>query len=77
MQNIYAKRQGLEGHDYLKTKDLLAVPFDKDCKREMQINNSLQKLMKQRKSSDKIYQRPRSTYSQPARLYGIAKYLKR
>ena len=42
-------------------------------KNEKEINNSRQQLMKQRKSSDKIYQRLRSTGSQPARLYGLAK----
>ena len=44
---------------------------------EKQINNSLQQLMKQGKSSDKIYQRFRSTESQPARLYGLAKVHKK
>ena len=46
-------------------------------KNEKQINNSLQQLMKQGKISDKIYQRLRSTGSQPARLYGLAKVHKK
>ena len=37
-------------------------------KNEKQINNNLQQLMKQGKIRDKIYQRLRSTGSQPARL---------
>ena len=50
-----------------RAKDELVI------KNEKQINNSLQQLMKQGKISDKIYQRLRSTGSQPARLYGLAK----
>ena len=46
-------------------------------KNEKQLNNSMQQLMKQGKISDKIYQRLRSTGSQPARLYGLAKVHKR
>ena len=46
-------------------------------KNEKQINNSLQQLMKQGKISDKIYQKLRSTGSQPARLYGLAKVYKK
>ena len=46
-------------------------------KNEKQINNSLQNLMKQGKISDKIYQGLRSTGSQPARLYGLAKVHKK
>ena len=46
-------------------------------KNEKQINNSLQQLMKQGKISDKIYQRLRSTGSQPASLYGLAKVHKK
>ena len=46
-------------------------------KNEKQINNSLQQLMKQGKISDKIYQRLRSTGSQPACLYGLAKVRKK
>ena len=42
-------------------------------KNEKQINKSLQKLMRQGIISDKIYQRLRSTGSQPARFYGLAK----
>ena len=45
-------------------------------KDEKQINNNLQQLMKQGKISDKIYQRLRSTDSQPARLYVLAKVQK-
>ena len=41
-------------------------------KNEKWINNSLQQVMKQGKISDKIYQRLKSTGSQPARLYGLA-----
>ena len=46
-------------------------------KNEKQINNSLQPLMKQGKISDKIYQRLRSTGSQLARHYGLAKVHKK
>ena len=46
-------------------------------KNEKQINNSLQQLMKQGKISDKIYQRLRSTGSQPVRLYGLSKVQKK
>ena len=42
-------------------------------KNEKKIHNSLQQLMKQEKISDKIYQILRSTVSQPARHYGLAK----
>ena len=46
-------------------------------KNEKQVNNSLQQLMKQGEISDKIYQRLRSTGSQPARFYGVAKVYKK
>ena len=46
-------------------------------KNEKQINNSLQQLMKQGKIRNKIYQRLRSTGSQPERLYGLAKVHKK
>ena len=46
-------------------------------KNEKQINNSLEQLMKQGKIGDKIYQRLRSTGSQPASLYGLAKVHKK
>ena len=46
-------------------------------KNEKQINNSLQQLMKQGKINDKIYQRLRSTGSQPATLHGLAKVHKK
>ena len=38
-----------------------------------QLNSILHKLMKQGKISEKIYRRLRTTGSQPARLYGLAK----
>ena len=57
--------------DGAKDKDELVI------KNEKQINNSLQQLMKQGKISDKIYQRLRSTGSQPAKLYGLAKVLEK
>ena len=53
------------------TKDELVI------KKEKQINNSLQQLIKPEKISDKIYQRLRSTSSQPARPYGLAKVHKK
>ena len=40
---------------------------------EKLINSSLHQLMKQGKVSEKIYHRLRTTGSQPARLYGLAK----
>ena len=46
-------------------------------KNEKHIINSLQQLTKQGKINDKIYQRLRSTGSQPARLYDMAKVLKK
>ena len=42
-------------------------------KTEKPINSSLHQLMKQGKTSEKIYQRLRTTGSQPTRLYGLAK----
>ena len=50
---------------------------DIKIKNEKQIQNSLQQLMKQGKISDKIYQRLRSTVSQPARHYVLAKVNKK
>ena len=44
---------------------------------EKQISNSLQQLMKQGKISDKNCQRLRSTGSQPAKLYALAKVNKK
>ena len=46
-------------------------------KNEKHIIDSLQQLRKQKKISDKIYRRLRSTGSQPARLYGLAKVHKK
>ena len=46
-------------------------------KNEKQINNSRKQLMKHGKISDKIHQRLRSTGSQPARIYDLAKVQKK
>ena len=46
---------------------------DLTIKTEKMINSSLHQLMKQGKISEKIYQRLRTTGSQPARLYGLDK----
>ena len=63
-------------YDTLNSDQIQKINGGKDeivIKHEKEINNSLQQLMKQGESSDKNYQRLRSTGSQPARLYGLAK----
>ena len=62
--------------DVLNSDQFQKINAAKDeivIKNEKQINNSLQQLMKQGKISDKIYQGLRSTGSQPAKLFGLAK----
>ena len=46
---------------------------DLTIRTEKQVNSSLHQLMKQGKISEKIHHRLRTTGSQPARLYGLAK----
>ena len=46
---------------------------DLTIRTEKLINSSLHQLMKQKEISEKIYHKPRTTGSRPARLYGVAK----
>ena len=46
---------------------------DRRIRTEKPINSSLHQLMKQGKINENIYHRLRTTGSQPARLYGLAK----
>ena len=65
-------------HEVLNSDQFQKINGAKDeivIKKEKQI--SLQQLLKQGRTRDKIYQRLRSTGSQPARLYGLAKVHKK
>ena len=74
---VMKKSRYREKHDEMLNSDQFQkINGAKDgivIKNEKQINKSLQQLMEQGKISDKIYQRLRSTGSQRAKFYGLAK----
>ena len=59
-------------NEILSASPLEARIDDLSTKVEKLTSSSLHQLLKQRKVSEKIYQRLRTTGSQPVRLYGLA-----